>query len=554
MLTGLYIRDFAIVRHLELSLRGGFTVLTGETGAGKSILIDALSQLLGARADTTAIRPDCSKAEIIATFELQPEHSAGSWLTHNELDDDGNCVIRRILYRDKATKAFINGRPVPVQMLRELGAELVDIHGQHEHQSLLQGQVQRQVLDAYGSHGATIKQLEQCFARLRNLQTRMETLSGESADRRARIELLRHQCAELAALQLGPHDVVELENEHKRLAHANELLEGIQYASQTLYEADDGTVGQLLARATQRLEALTNFDHSLEEVVALLAEATVRIEDAVTHLRHHLSHVELDPERLHWVEQRLGQLHDIARKHRTTPDGLVRLTQELQTELTSFESTDTDLEQLQHEIESLQAKYDTLANKLSQQRRGAAKKLCGKVSKQMHQLGMAGGKFSVELQATAQPTSHGKDRIQFQVNTNRAQAIGPLSKIASGGELSRISLAIQVVAAGVANVPTLIFDEVDAGIGGGIAEIVGNRLRELGSCSQVLCVTHLPQVASQGNHHLLVTKRTDDDVEVTIHELGDTQRVEEIARMLGGLELTDQSLAHAEEMLHRAAG
>lgn len=554
MLSGLYVRDFAIVRQLELTTKSGFTVLTGETGAGKSILVDALAQVLGARTDTGAIRQGCNQAEVVATFELAPDHHASRWLKDNELDADQDCVVRRLLIHDKATKAFINGRPVPLQMLRELGTQLVDIHGQHEHQSLLRQAIQREVLDDYADLAASIQKLGNYFHKIRELGARLERLSNESSSRQAHVDLLRHHCEELSALDPQSNEFEELGEEHKRLAHAVELVDGIQFAAHALYDADEDSASQTLAKVTRRLETLTEYDSRLVDITSLIKEATLRLDDAAAQLRHHRAGTELDPGRLEWVEQRLGQLHDLARKHRVEVAGLVEFKRKLDDELASLDDVDSDLDHLKLELNSLQDNYSTLAQTLSKRRQSAAKVFSRKVTEQMQGLGMAGGQFMVKLTPTPTPTAHGLDGIEFYVSTNPTQPTGPLSKVASGGELSRISLAVQVVSAGVGRIPTLIFDEVDVGIGGGVAEIVGHRLRSLGSSRQVLCITHLPQVASQGNHHMRVVKHSDQDVDVIISPLGEAERVTEIARMLGGLEVTDQSLAHAEQMLERATG
>ncbi len=556
MLSSLYIRDFAIVGRLELSLQRGLSVVTGETGAGKSILIDALALVLGERADAGVIRQGAERAEIIATFDLDSRQDAAAWLAANDLFGDGECVVRRLLEREKPSKGFINGRPVAMQMLRELGEHLVDIHGQHEHQSLLKRDAQRQVLDDYAGIAERVTALGATYRELKSLQTRLESLQRESADREARIELLRYQVNELEAAQLEPDEIAGLESEHARLANAAELTAGVQEVAQGLYDDDEAAVTRMLARAIARLETLSEYDPKLAELNALLNEAAIRVDEAASQLHQYLDRLELDPRRLQWVEERLGTLHDLARKHRVPAPELPEVLRRLQVELGDIENAETNLARLAEQLGSSRAAYLELATTVSASRRAAALRLSEGVTAQMQGLGMAGGCFEIAVTPLDQtePTAYGLDRIEFLVSANPGQSLRPLTKVASGGELSRFSLAIQVITAGIGRIPTLIFDEVDVGIGGGVAEIVGQQLRTLGQARQVLVITHLAQVAAQGEHHLVVVKRTAPDVAVSIRALATAERAHEIARMIGGVEITPQTLAHAQEMLQRAAG
>ena len=553
-LASLFIRDFAIVRRIELSLEPGLSVLTGETGAGKSILIDALAVALGSRAESDAIRTGADSAEILAGFDLEADSQAWRWLADNELDAD-ECIVRRLIYRGKPSKAFINGRPVTAQTLKELGELLVDIHGQHEHQSLLRRDAQRQILDAYAGASGDVSELAHCFRDHKQLLNRLQALSEESGDRGARIDLLKYQINEMETLAPRDGEFRELDQEYTRLAHANDLIDGIRHSAEVLYDNEDGAVSEVLAQCLQRLETLTEFEPRLSEVNTMLNDARINIDEAVTLLRRQLDAVELDPQRLEGVQQRIATMLDLARKHRCEAEDLPRVLRALQQELEDVEHADTNLEQLQSQLARLRGQYETLAAAISTRRAAAAEKLSREVTANMQELGMARGEFvvSVDDLPGKEPTAFGYDRVEFMVSANPGQESKPLGKVASGGELSRISLAIQVVTAGAGGVPTLIFDEVDVGIGGGVAEIVGQKLRTLASARQVLCITHLAQVAVQGHQHLRVQKKDDAGLDVAIQPLDSGQRIQEVARMLGGIEITDQTLAHAEDMLERVA-
>ena len=554
-LATLFVRDFAIVHRLNLELNTGLTVLTGETGAGKSILVDALALALGARAETESIRDDADSAEVLASFELNPEEDAAHWLQGQELMDGQTCITRRIVYRDKPSKAFINGRPVNIQVLKELGNLLVDIHGQHEHQSLLRGGSQRQVLDDYADIQPKVAELSQLYENLQRLRSRHSALAQKSDDHLARIDLLRYQVNELDQLELGDGEYRDLEQEHRRLAHATDLTEGMQFAAQALYDGEDATVSQTLAQCIQKLDALADYSNDVSEVSSLLRESLVHVEEAASQLHHTLDRVESDPERLAWVEQRIGVMVNLARKHKCDPNRLTETLASLSAELSDIENVDTTAEELEQQIQEVQQRYHNLALNISSDRGKAARRLASEVTEQMQGLGMRGSQFEVNFATVeTEPTRFGYNHIEFQVRATKGQPSKPLTKVASGGELSRISLAIQVVTASVGRIPSLIFDEVDVGIGGSVAEIVGQKLRALGRSRQVLCITHLPQVASQGGDHLQIEKRENEGIRVNVTRLDARTRVDEIARMLGGIEITEQTRANAEDMLERASG
>ena len=556
MLTQLYVRDFAIVRELSLTYEPGFTVLTGETGAGKSILIDALALVLGERADSDVIRHGCARAEVSAGFALRPSSSAAKWLKENDLFGDQECVLRRVIEADKPSRGFINGRPVPIQMLRELGEHLVDIHGQHEHQSLLRRDAQRQILDDYAGLENDVRTLTAQFREMESLRERLASLKQQSTDRAARVELLSYQVRELDAVGLAADEIPVLEEEHARLVHGAELIEGVQSLAQTIQEDEEAAVSQQLARAISRLESLVKYDTKLGEIAALLNEAAIQIDEAGTRLNHYLDSLELDPARMQIVEHRLSTVHDLARKHKVKPEELPAVHARLRTELNEIENLDTSLERLEQDLEKARAMYLKTAKEISRARQTAAKKLSKAVTGEMQELGMPGGSFEVTLTILPdeEAGAYGLERVDFLVSANPGQPSRPLAKVASGGELSRISLALQVVLAGTGRIPTLIFDEVDVGIGGRVAEVVGRKLRALGESRQVLCITHLAQVAAQGMQHMQVRKQTEGmDTVAEAVLLAERERTMEIARMIGGVEISKQTLAHAKDMLERAS-
>ncbi len=557
MLSFIQIQNFAIIDSAELELDAGLTVLTGETGAGKSILVDALGLVLGDRADATALRHGAERGEIAASFQLRDDASARTWLEQQDLDDEGECMVRRTLSRNGRSRAFINARAVPLATLRELGRFLADIHGQNEHQSLLRQAVQRQILDHLGGNADLLDKVAQAHGEWSQLHSEIEDLRSKEAERSSRLELLRYQVQELQTLAPGEDEMSTLEEEHRRLSGADRLAEGVQQALVALggLDTDNGGAGALLGHGERALASLTEVDAGLEQAVKLLREAGISVSEAVESLNRYLDGLEMDPARLDWVEERIGALLEVARKHKVEPRELPALTEKLGAELEKLESADARVEAMQAALNRAEQDYLAAAARLSQARANAAKKMGADVSSLMQKLGMQGGRFEVKITRTvdAPYTAHGQDRIEFLVTANPGQPPGPLGKIASGGELSRISLAVQVISAGAAATGCLVFDEVDSGVGGGVAEIVGRRLRELGENRQVLCVTHLPQVASQAQHHVRVSKLTDGKTTRTsLHSLSSNESVEEIARMLGGVEITDRTREHAEEMIAKA--
>lgn len=555
MLSEITVQDLVIVSRLELGLSSGMTTLTGETGAGKSILIDALGLTLGDKADAAMIRSGRERAEISATFDLQHNPEARTWLTEQALDDGDDCVIRRVLVRSGRARAYVNGRAVTGGQLRALGEYLVDIHGQHAHQSLMRPSAQRALLDGYADHPALLAKVAEQFRAYRELNNQWNALNAARSERNERLDLLRFQLDELGELALGEGELDALDAELRRLANQGELQSTTAALVDLLYEGEQ-SLRDGLGRAGTDLQGLAEIDPSLRETKELIEAATAQIEEAAANLRHYLDGLELDPARLAEVEARIGRINDLARKYRVAPEQLTGFFAERQQEFETLKQADQSLEALAQSREQAQQVLRASAEQLSASRLRAAKQLGATVTAAMQELGLAGGQFAVELEAGGLETlsALGLDRVAFLVSANPGQPLQPLAKVASGGELSRISLAIQVATAEVAGIPTLVFDEVDVGIGGGVAEIVGRLLRRLGERRQVLCVTHLAQVAAQGHQQLRVQKSVQDGLTLTeIRALNRDERVDELARMLGGTEITDTTRAHAAEMLARGA-
>lgn len=551
MLLSLHIRDFAIIDELELELAPGMTTLTGETGAGKSILLDALGLLLGDRADTGSVRHGALRTDISASFDISHIPAATDWLTEQELACGDECQLRRVVLREGRSRAYINGSSVPLQSLRTLGESLVDIHGQHEHQSLMRRDMQRQLLDHHGGHHDLLDTLAAIQLEFRQVRQDIQAIVGSDQDRDSRLEFLRFQLSELDDLAPGEGEVESLHEELRRLSHAGQLIESCGTHIDHLYD-NEHSAQSLLGHAVADLEPLTTIDPALQEAGELINSALIQLEEGVERLRACRDTLELDPQRLQWVEQRLDALHKVARKHRIEAETLPSFQQRLGDELERLQQADAQLESLQQRRQQLIERYEKSADQLHRRRAKTAAQLSLQVSEAMQTLGMAGGTFTIEVNKTesGELPAHGRDRIEFMVSANPGQPSRPLARIASGGELSRISLAIQVIASRDTSVASLIFDEVDSGIGGGVAEIVGQQLRRLGRHHQVLCVTHLPQVAAQANQHLQITKMTGDHTTRTrIRNLSDDDRIEEIARMLGGQKITASTREHAREML-----
>ena len=554
MLTQLRIRDFAIVEELELELAAGMTAVTGETGAGKSILVDAIGLLLGDRADSGVIRHGAERADLSASFDLDALPAARAWLAERDLDRDRECHLRRVVARAGRSRGYINGVPQPTQVLRELGEQLVDIHGQHEHQSLLRREAQRQLLDDYAGNQALAAELAEQYQTWSRLRRELRALRQAASERDARLDILRYHLRELTALNLAAGEVAALEDEQRRLAHASQLLDTSQRLLRWLSEDEESSIADRLDHGLRELEALSRLDARLAPVGEMLNTALIQIQEASGELRGYIQALDLDPDHLAQVEQRLAAAHQLARKHRVAAEELPALRARFEAERDALEHSETRLEELQQAMNTARAAYQACADRLSERRAAAARELGERVSTALAGLGMAGGRFAIVLERLEQPTPAGLEAVEFQVSANPGQPVRPLARVASGGELSRISLAIQVIAAHAARIPTLIFDEVDVGIGGGVAEIVGRQLRALGGGRQVLCVTHLPQVAAQAHRQLKAEKQTDGDATHTrVVALEPVERVMEIARMLGGLEMTENTLAHAREMVDKAA-
>jgi DNA repair protein RecN (Recombination protein N) len=549
MLFGLTIRDFAIVDSLELVFSPGFTALTGETGAGKSILIDALALALGERAEAEQVRSGCERADVTAEFAVDSIEDVQRWLGEQALEGDpGRLLLRRVVDRGGRSRAFINGHAATLNQLREIGDRLVDIHGQHTHQSLLRPAMQRQVLDAHAGLAALAREVAEAYRAWQHLAKARLEHETHAAVRNAEREQVAWQAGELAKLGLGPGEWETVQAEHSRLAHAASLIEGAQGALDALSESDAAALGSL-SGALSRLRPLVAYDSGLADVLAMLESAEAQAREAAHALRHYAGRVELDPQRLRGAEQRLDAIHGTARKYRVKPEALPELLAGLQARLRELEIA-SDLGTLSKQEQAALAHYQGRARMLSAERKKAAARLSKEVSAAMKELAMTGGCFEVALRALPEGSTAGNEEVEFLVAANAGTEPRPLVKVVSGGELSRISLAIQVITSKAAAVPTLIFDEVDAGIGGAVAEVVGKKLHALGGGRQVLCVTHLPQVAAQAAQQWSVEKALEGGtVTSRVRRLDGRFRIEEIARMLGGVEVTATTRKHAAEML-----
>ncbi len=555
MLTYIHIWNFAVVEKLDIEINNGLTIVTGETGAGKSILLDALGLSLGDRADSSIVRHGCDKAEISVSFSTTDAPDAEAWLVEHEMNSENECIIRRSINTNGTSKAFINGIPSPVKLLRELGEKLVDLHGQHEHQSLLKADLQRLLLDDYAKNQKLLDNVKQTFKTWQQLNTEYQRLTQASQDRSAQLDLLRYQVDELETLNLAEGEVKEIEVEHKRLANANQLLSSSDSVLRSLMDDENINVNHILNKSIAELDTLSKLDEAIKPANELLNNALINIEEATSELRNYTSSLEIDPQRLELLEQRLADIQNLSRKHNIGSNELHTLLPKLSKELDTLENADVRLGNLESEIEQAANAYLGAASELTKKRQAAAKKLSKLVTASMQTLGMEGGKFEVSSNVPDDTnfSALGLDTVEFLVSANPGQSLKPLAKVASGGELSRISLAINVITAKDTRIPTLVFDEVDVGIGGRVAEIVGLELRALSEHSQVLCVTHLPQVAALGHHHLQVNKTSDKKVTTTqITNLSKQDRIEEIARMLGGVNITEQTRSHAQEMIEQA--
>lgn len=554
MLTHLSIQNFTLVDKLDLDMRAGMTVITGETGAGKSILLDALGQTLGDRAEADRVRLGANRADITATFDTSRIISAQEWLIANDLqqiESPQECLLRRVINNEGKSKSYINGQPVTLQQLRTLGEMLIDIHSQHEHQSLLLKETHRRLLDEFGGQTELVKQVRLAF---REWQSRLEHylhLRDNAAEISARFQLLSYQVNELDQLDLQQGELDSLEAEQRSLANAGEILQG-SHELLALCNDDEQGLNTNLHRALHILRDMPEKSAALQAAEELLINAQIQVEEACHEIDHHIDTFNLDPERLQLIEERLTTIYDVARKHRIRPEELPELIAHLSQELEQLQGGDAKLDQLALQVEQAERDYRQLAEQLSSKRTKAADTLAQKVNEQLKILAMENAKVSINLNSLIdKPSANGLEEVEFLISTNPGQSPKALAKVASGGELSRISLAIQVVTAQTSATPTLVFDEVDVGIGGATADVVGKLLRELGARGQVICVTHLAQVASKGHQHLLVSKKsTQTSAESTLILLEGEDKVGEIARMLGGTKVTKQSLAHAREILN----
>ena len=552
MLISLQIRDFAIVDQIAVEFEPGMTVLTGETGAGKSILVDAVSLVLGERGGSQLVRNGAKRAEFSAEFDVSALPNVRSWLEANALDQDDACLLRRIISAEGRSRAFINGNAVTMQQLKSLGELLLDIHGQHFHQSLGRRPVQRDLLDHFGELLQQRKAVEDAFELWHGLQLRLDDLLNADSDRSSRLDLLEFQLRELDALDLREGEIDELLSERQKLNNSGKLADGVAAALARLSEDDSTNVSSLLAEATRAVDSLIEFDTELGGVREMLESAGIQIGEAIDELQKYGDSVDMDPARRDWVEERLDVLQSTARKHRTTADELLALSEKLRTEYDELSHAEERGKELEQQVTDANAAYQNLALALSKVRKKVAKQFSAAVTKAMGGLGMPGGVFEIKISPLADGATRawGIDDIEFLISANPGQPPMTLARVASGGELSRMSLAIQVIASDGSAIPTMVFDEVDSGVGGSVAEMVGRRLQELGSTRQVLCVTHLPQVASLASQHFRISKVSDGKATRTgVSVLGKEERVEELARMLGGVEITQKTLDHAAEML-----
>ena len=549
MLRRLTIADFVIVERLELEFGAGFTVLTGETGAGKSILIDALTLALGERADPIAVRQSAARADITAEFDTDGNRALVAWLVDSDLaGDDGVCLLRRVVEASGRSRGFINGHSATAAQLREAGDFLVDIHGQHQHQSLSRPATQRALTDAYGGLEAQAELVAEAWRTWQRRREERLAFEGNAAAINAERERLEWQSQELDALKLNPGEWDAVGAEHARLAHAASLIEAAQSGVEILSEGEGAALDQLNA-VLARLQPLLQHDARLKEILDALVPAQIQLQEGANALRHYSERTDLDPQRLREVEQRLDALHTAARKYRVEPDALPELATHTRERLAEL-GAGGDPETLRRREAEAEATYRELAKKLTAGRRKATKKLAEAVTAGMQDLAMQGGVFEVSLESLETPAAHGLEQIEFRVAPHQSMTAQPIAKTASGGELSRLSLAIQTVLSRVARVPTLIFDEVDVGIGGRVAEIVGRMLRDLGARHQVMCITHLPQVAATAERQWQVSKTAArGKVVSSVVVLDDQGRIEEIARMLGGVKITATTRQHAAEML-----
>ncbi|MDG2316463.1 MAG: DNA repair protein RecN [Gammaproteobacteria bacterium] len=554
MLRLIKVKNYTVIDEVEVNLQSGLSVMTGETGAGKSILVDALGLALGNRADASTVRPGTERAEISVIFEFSIDHPAMSWLIEHGLDNEETCLLRRVIYAEGRSRAFINSSPVTRQDLRTLGTLLVNIHGQTAHQALLHGAAQREILDDHGNTSLLAKEVAKNFSSWQTLNEELDIQNKNKGDQQLKFELLNFQIEELETLNLKEGEVESLEIERNRLAHVDKISSSLNKILEDTYERDEASAHHLVSTAHRSLDGLLELDASLSEPLDQLNQIEIQLRETAVELLRYRDDLEPDPHRLEWIETRLSKARELATRNKIESKNLFNLLDHLKNKIEKLKNTSDSLNTLLKSVAEAKDLYMQTAKQLTKMRTNNASSLSEAVTSQIIELGLPHGRFRaiVKDKTIEQADATGLDWIEFQVVLNPGQNFGPLSKVASGGELSRISLALEVVSAGFLGVSTLIFDEVDAGIGGGVAEIVGRRLSDIASKRQVLCVTHLPQVASQGLHHFRIHKLTDGKTTRTnVRILQSKERIEELSRMLGGVEITDTTRAHAQEMVQR---
>ncbi len=552
MLKSLHIQNFAIIEKLELEFFPGMSALTGETGAGKSIIIDAIGLVLGDRADNNLIRAGKDFAEIILEIEIERKSASANWFKQNDFKFEEDCTLRRVIRKDGKSKAYINGIPVPLKTLKELGESVINIYGQHAHQSLMNVATQRQLLDQFAGNTAALNELQVFFSGWREQKQLFERISRNSSDIQATVELLRYQVEELDQLDLEADEISTLEQKHKRLANAEQLKQAGLQASYQLKNDENTDVYTTLNQICTQISNLLESDNDLQSTHQSLQEAFTIISECADDLRNYAEDIEIDVEELFQTEERLAAIDRISRKHKVSPDELMALHERISDELSSMTRPDYDIDAVRMKLDKIENDYKELAKNISKKRLSAAKKLSTDITQALNKLGMekARVEIAVHYHDTTSPTTYGFDSIAFNVQTNPGQKMLPLSQVASGGELSRISLAIQMIAVDKLNVPVLIFDEVDSGVGGAVAEVVGKELRNIGAKRQVMCITHLAQVAANAHQHYRVNKQSEQsDTVSAIELLKQADRITEIARMIGGVKLTENTFMHAQEML-----
>ncbi len=553
MIRTLQIKNFLLIPDTEIDFSNGLTVVTGETGAGKSLIVDSIELALGARSDSAVVRSGCDKAEIFVFFDIEDEYLR-QWLQDHELDDGEECIIRRVIFRDRPSRAYINGRPASVQSIRELTSNLVEIHGQHEHQRLLRTASHRDILDSFAGITHERHELAKVASKIKQHEKLRATVKERSAQIESELDILNHQFAGLESLNPASGEFSNLKNELARLSNAEEMAQSLHEISSLLLYQDNFTVSNSLGESIRTIEKLAQYDGQLQLYAEMLAEARVRVDDVAREIYAVSSRTESDPVAIAAADERMASLQKQARLHQVDPDALPQVIDTLSESIANLKAEYQDILSIDSNIDDLKSVYNKIAKKLSHVRQRSAKDFSQAVSEQIQRLGMEGGVFEVRLEeiVTDAFASYGNESVSFAVSTNPGQSIGTLSKVASGGELSRLSLAIQVAGTHATEGSTLIFDEIDIGIGGKVADRVGAMLRKLGESRQIFCVTHLPQVAARGNHQFKVEKKTDHAANVEITALDTEERISEIARMLGGAKITDRTTAHAKELLSQS--